>query len=655
MEMYEGGNTNDEVLEYYANNVRPKIKELFPQDIQDKTTIINGTIFVSKDQKAVAGYSTTFKTVLNKFLKYGKLENIDYDFKSQLFESFLKESISKKNWGQFFTPLKVIRPIIEMAKDDIKDGVKICDPACGVGKFLLEPLATKLEDFYSVDKNGITPKISIHGFDKGFDKDEQKTIILAKANMLIYFSDLIKENPDHTKDFAKLFNESFTLKTNSILGTLSEPIENEYDLILTNPPYVTSGSGNLKDEIKKDGGLVNYYKINATGVEGLFIEWIIKALKPGGKAFIVIPDGLLSRHNDKNLRMFIMDYCFIDSMISLPSKTFFTTLKKTYILGITKKSKESDTQNFPIFTYLVSEIGETLDINRIEIQENDLNEAVILFNQFKGAKNHFKSHDERCKIVAFDWFKENFNKSWIIENLWDEETLIKLGIKEKVNVIQVDEFSSYLFDLSETIKGYQEQLDNVSSEKNSYKEIKLTDPKYFEILSGSLGLKKTQYAVMDTKNETDLPIYTATIEPVAYLKKDAVKKTPNDASLNNPHISFASDGDGTAGTNIVYHTSPYYINTSRISFKVIDKNILPEYVYFAIQDIKQKYGFDYKHKATLKNINKIRIRIPVDSSDNFDLNAQKDTIEKSKMIKELKIELKKQFMKVSSAQINLDW
>jgi type I restriction enzyme M protein len=654
MEMYEGGNTNDEVLEYYANNVRPKIKELFPQDIQDKTTIINGTIFVSKDQKAVAGYSTTFKTVLNKFLKYGKLENIDYDFKSQLFESFLKESISKKNWGQFFTPLKVIRPIIEMAKDDIKDGVKICDPACGVGKFLLEPLATKLEDFYSVDKNGITPKISIHGFDKGFDKDEQKTIILAKANMLIYFSDLIKENPDHTKDFAKLFNESFTLKTNSILGTLSEPIENEYDLILTNPPYVTSGSGNLKDEIKKDGGLVNYYKINATGVEGLFIEWIIKALKPGGKAFIVIPDGLLSRHNDKNLRMFIMDYCFIDSMISLPSKTFFTTLKKTYILGITKKSKESDTQNFPIFTYLVSEIGETLDINRIEIQENDLNEAVILFNQFKGAKNHFKSHDERCKIVAFDWFKENFNKSWIIENLWDEETLIKLGIKEKVNVIQVDEFSSYLFDLSETIKGYQEQLDNVSSEKNSYKEIKLTDPKYFEILSGSLGLKKTQYAVMDTKNETDLPIYTATIEPVAYLKKDAVKKTPNDASLNNPHISFASDGDGTAGTNIVYHTSPYYINTSRISFKVIDKNILPEYVYFAIQDIKQKYGFDYKHKATLKNINKIRIRIPVDSSDNFDLNAQKDTIEKSKMIKELKIELKKQFMKVSSAQINLD-
>lgn len=178
--------------------------------------------------------------MLEKFLKYGKLEHIDYDFKSKLFESFLKESISKKNRGQFFTPLKVIRPIIEMARDEIKDGAKICDPACGVGKFLLEPLATKLDDFFPISKTGIHPKISIHGFDKGFDKDEQKTIILAKANMLIYFSDLIKDNPQQTREFAKLFNESFVLKTNSILGTLSEPAENEYDLILTNPPYVTS-------------------------------------------------------------------------------------------------------------------------------------------------------------------------------------------------------------------------------------------------------------------------------------------------------------------------------------------------------------------------------------------------------------------------------
>ena len=236
---YQIDNVDEEALEYYANTIRPQIKKLFPEG-DDNTTIINGTIFVSKDQKAVRGYSTVFKKVLTKFKSYGRLEYIDKDFKSQLFESFLKESISKKNWGQFFTPLKVIRSISDMAKDEIKEGAKICDPACGVGKFLLEPVFTQLDQFYEINNNKLNPKITIHGFDKGFDKDEQKTIILAKANMLIYFSELLKENPTITKEFSTLFNDSFVLKTNSILGTLSEPIEDYYDLILTNPPYVTS-------------------------------------------------------------------------------------------------------------------------------------------------------------------------------------------------------------------------------------------------------------------------------------------------------------------------------------------------------------------------------------------------------------------------------
>lgn len=54
--------------------------------------------FVSKDDKAIEGYSGVFKKILNRFLDYGRLEKIVM-FKSKLFESFLKESISKKNWG----------------------------------------------------------------------------------------------------------------------------------------------------------------------------------------------------------------------------------------------------------------------------------------------------------------------------------------------------------------------------------------------------------------------------------------------------------------------------------------------------------------------------------------------------------------------------
>lgn len=137
------GNNENEVLEFYASTIRVKIKELFPGNPKDKTTIINGTIFVSKDDKAVSGYATVFHKILKRFNDFGTLENIDYDFKSKLFETFLKESISKKNWGQYFTPLKVVRAIVNMA--DIEPGMSICDPACGVGKFLLEPILHSLD------------------------------------------------------------------------------------------------------------------------------------------------------------------------------------------------------------------------------------------------------------------------------------------------------------------------------------------------------------------------------------------------------------------------------------------------------------------------------------------------------------------------------
>lgn len=647
---YEG-NTEDEVLENYASTIRPKIKMLFPENPIDRTTIINGTIFVSKDQKAVQGYSTVFKKVLKKFKDYGKLEHIDYDFKSQLFESFLKESISKKNWGQFFTPIKVVRAVVEMAKDEIKVGAKICDPACGVGKFLLEPIITKLDQFYEVKKGKLIPKITIHGYDKGFDKDEQKTIILAKANMLIYFSDLLKENPGITTEFSKLFNESFTLKTNSILGTLSEPVEDEYDLIVTNPPYVTSGSSNLKDEIKKDGDLVNYYKINAIGVEGLFMEWIVRALKPNGKAFIIVPDGIFNRQNDKNLRQFLLDECFIDGIISLPIKTFFTTPKRTYILCITKKPDKKAIQKDPVFTYFTSEIGESRDVYRFDTEQDDLTEAVMLYSFFKGNKQSFAkiNTDTRCKIQPIELFvPENH---WCVERWWSKEEKEELGIEDENLKLKIEEFPNLLDEVSNSLISIKEEVQELATEKEKPKFVKKKIQEIFDLKIKTNNSKFTKTFI--DKNKGLIPVHSASKFPdnVDY---GYVKDNLNGIKYFEDCLTWNIDGS----------IGKVYLRKGRFSLseKVIPLIVQDDFkgkldllfLKYAIEMEFGKHYFGFDNKAGKGKIQDIEISVPINKKGEFDLNIQKELAEKFKRIEEIKKTISDELDKISSTEIDFE-
>lgn len=645
------GNTEDEVLETYATTIRPKIKKLFPENPLDKTTIINGTIFVSKDQKAVQGYSTVFKKVLKKFKDYGKLEHIDYDFKSQLFESFLKESISKKNWGQFFTPIKVVRAVVEMAKDDIKVGAKICDPACGVGKFLLEPIITKLDQFYEVKKGKLIPKITIHGYDKGFDKDEQKTIILAKANMLIYFSDLLKENPTITTEFAKLFNESFILKTNSILGTLSEPVENEYDLIVTNPPYVTSGSSNLKDEIKKDGTLVNYYKTNAIGVEGLFMEWIVKALKPNGKAYIIVPDGIFNRINDKNLRQFLLDECFIDGIISLPIKTFFTTPKRTYILCITKKANKKQVQTEPVFTYFVSEMGESRDVYRFDIEQDDLNEAVTLYSFFKGNKQSFAkiNTDIRCKIQPIELFKPE--NHWCIERWWSSEEKELLGIKDENLKLKIEEFPTLLDEVSNSIISIKAEVQELANDSNKPKFVKIAIQDIFDLKVKTNNSKFTKTFI--DKNKGAIPVHSASKFPdnvdYGYVKDKLV-------GIKYFEDCLTWNIDGSIGK--VYLRSGRFTLSEKVIPLIVQekykKSLDLLFLKYAIEMEFGKHYFGFDNKAGKGKIQEIEISIPTNKKGVFDIELQKQLAVKFKRIEEIKQSISEELDKISSTEIDFE-
>lgn len=462
--------TNADILGAYLEGPRAQMKMLFP-DGGDGTTIVNGQIFHVK--KGVDGHyieedshAICFKNIMDEFYNYeksnGKFINISKDFKSKLFETFMKNSDDKSDMGQFFTPLKIVREMVNMVT--ITKGMKICDPASGVGKFLLEAASNVP---FEVKNGKLVAGVELYGFEKQMSGKDDITTILAKANMLIYFSKLFKDNNniDEVQYLAKeLLNKVF-YSSKKALGTLDNLNENKYELILANPPYYQDAT------ITKLASDTGFYTAKGNGVEALFLEWIIRSLKYGGTANIVLPDGIFTNLGNTNLKELILQNCFIESIISLPINSFFNTPKKTYILTLRKKTEEEIDNNVKqshnIFCYICKSIGETLDTYRFDTpDDNDLHEAVNKYNSYKNLPNRndiqepFKSwfeNDGKMKLISVDKFPSDAN--WNIDNFWSDEEKIKLGFKEADDVMTLDEFKSFIDDLVNDMANYKEAIE----------------------------------------------------------------------------------------------------------------------------------------------------------------------------------------------------
>lgn len=614
----------EEALEYYAKNTRSKIYKLFPHG-KDGTTIINGTIFVTETGEPNLSQSILFFRSLDHLRKYseefGSLTKINKQFKTKLYESFLQQEVEAL--GQYFTPRKVVQSMIRMAGLDSPSfqfaGKRICDPYCGVGGFPLEilNLNESMLACYTPDADcGIAPPFVLNGFDKGFERDDERTIILAKANMLIYLAELLFTHPQCSREFAQIFNDTFTLFQDN-LGTFGHIIKEEtekYDYILSNPPYVTSGSSIIKEEISKTARTANEYPINALGLEGLSVEWIVKSLKTGGKAFVVIPDGILGRVSGKKLRDYILRECYLDAIISLPVRTFFANFEHTYILAITKKHRIEDVQTEPVFTYLVSNIGEKLtSVKREEIAEDDLPEMEGLFKIFlsrSASKELLEKQSPRCKIQDIQRFRDSSH--WVINRWWTREEREALGSESPIAGTRT-EIDSLLEQIDGALEDYDQFISNDPLEAiSTSKEVALGTTELIKLFIGRRYLTKEV-----TQDTTKIPVYSANVfAPMGFTDKSKKKMV-----YDYPAILWGIDG------NFDFNLVPagfVFAPTDHCGvIQILDHNIVPEYLLYALNMRRIEESFDRSFRASLTNMRQFTITIPTDENGDFDVAAQK--------------------------------
>jgi type I restriction enzyme M protein len=139
-----------------------------------------------------------------------------------------------------------------------------------------------------------------------------KTSILAKANALVHCGNLLAEQPGRIAAFSNWLNEVFVCTEETALDTLERMDKERFDLIITNPPFVVSGSADFKKLIDKNASRKTYFARKYSGVEGLFIQYIVQALKKSGDAWILLPESFLLRTTDEILRSWIIENCLVD-------------------------------------------------------------------------------------------------------------------------------------------------------------------------------------------------------------------------------------------------------------------------------------------------------------------------------------------------------
>jgi type I restriction enzyme M protein len=220
----------------------------------------------------------------------------DRDTKGDLYEYMLSKIATAGQNGQFRTPRHIIQLMVEMAAPTPRD--VICDPACGTAGFLVAA-AEYLRRHYPRMLLDEKPRSHFHhDMFHGFDFDNTM-LRIGSMNMLLHGI----ENPD--------------IRYRDSLAQDHAGEEEKYTLVLANPPF--KGSLDYENTAKD---LLQVVKTKKT--ELLFLALFLRLLKPGGRAAIIVPEGVLfgSSTAHKALRKILVEDQKLEAVISLPVGVF---------------------------------------------------------------------------------------------------------------------------------------------------------------------------------------------------------------------------------------------------------------------------------------------------------------------------------------------
>jgi type I restriction enzyme M protein len=268
----------------------------------------------------------------------------DRDTKGDVYEYLLSKIASAGQNGQFRTPRHIIKMMVQMMRPSLEDTV--CDPSAGTAGFLVAT-GEYLRETYP--KELLKPKEQDHFQHKLFMGMEFDPTMIRIGAMNLMLHGIEQPNLIAVDALSEA-NNNFT---------------EQASIVLANPPF----KGSL-DREAVDPKLLNI--VDSKKTELLFIGLIIKGLKLGGRAAVIVPDGVLFGNSNAHqiIRKKLIDDQKLEAIISMPSGVF-----KPYAgvsTGVLIFTKTNSGGSDDVWFYDMTADGLSLDDKRNPIQDNDI-------------------------------------------------------------------------------------------------------------------------------------------------------------------------------------------------------------------------------------------------------------------------------------------
>lgn len=283
------GITGDAMKDFIDSKLFPGLQNL---DISDgnKRAILIRDIFAGTNNYMKNG--TIIRQVVNKLNEIDFNASEDRHTFGDIYESLLRDLQSAGNYGEFYTPRAVTEIMTEIINPRL--GEKVLDPACGTGGFLTSAIENiRKQDVHSVE--------DLKTLEETIRGQELKPLpfMLCVTNLIL-----------HDIEIPNIINgDSLNREYTSIVE------KDRVDVILANPPFGAS---------VPDGVETNYpAQFRTTESADLFLLLMIRYLRDGGRAAIVLPDGSLTGDGVKQrIRQEFLEQCNVHTIVRLPNSVF---------------------------------------------------------------------------------------------------------------------------------------------------------------------------------------------------------------------------------------------------------------------------------------------------------------------------------------------